>query len=266
MTTPPIDTHHAENRRPVSTSSGLVRRAGPWPRNSADVSHLSLTHRALPRPWLALDVDSARDIGQHTHRYPSEPLRRRLRHGQRLSPVPKGEPHRGYVPEVRETSGPLVDPRCTLIHVVPAWGTLPLSLAPSCRSQQVGAVRKSCGNRWERLVSAGHGLGRERTVNPSRKLPRFESLTCHQSARGALTSRYAGQGPLSFGGVHSARPARIRYPTPTSDSAFGIDSRWALVIRYPTPTSDSAFGIDPRSHPLVRYPAASCTSLTGIEW
>ena len=176
--------HHERRNRPGSSSSVCYSLLAPCKgRNSADVSHLSLTHRALPRPWLALDVDSARDIGQHTHRYPSEPLRRRLRHGQRLSPVPKGEPHRGYVPEVRETSGPLVDPRCTLIHVVPAWGTLPLSLAPSCRSQQVGAVRKSCGNRWERLVSAGHGLGRERTVNPSRKLPRFESLTCHHVRR-----------------------------------------------------------------------------------
>jgi len=46
---------------------------------------------------------------------------------------------------------------------------------------------------------------RSRSVNPSRKLRRFESFTCHHVLKGPLTCGNAGQGPLHVpgGGIES---------------------------------------------------------------
>src|SRR6266568_2330803 len=78
----------------------------------------------------------------------------------------------------------------------------------------------------------------ERTVNPSRKLRRFESFTCHQHGKEPLTRRNPGQGLLLVVRQLTADSGPLRLIAPnalpkdhgaspcSSGSPGGIFSRW----------------------------------------
>jgi hypothetical protein len=75
-------------------------------------------------------------------------------------------------------------------------------------------------------VSAGQRRWITRTVNPSRKLRRFESFTRHIQYRRPL-SALSRQGPISFCPARAplpGTPCRLRCPTVVGEQILG--SRW----------------------------------------
>src|SRR5438067_2405224 len=68
----------------------------------------------------------------------------------------------------------------------------PFAPPGSCTAILTCAVAPRCGGTHEAGCPSGQW---ERTVNPSRKLPRFESLTRHMVTKRPPTSRNASRGP-----------------------------------------------------------------------
>jgi hypothetical protein len=67
------------------------------------------------------------------------------------------------------------------------------------------------GSCWRKQRFRWSQACRSRSVNPSRKLRRFESFTCHHVRKGPLTCGNAGQGPLRVpgGGIESGAASEV---------------------------------------------------------
>ena len=72
-----------------------------------------------------------------------------------------------------------------------------------CHRLSVGNAHVSC--RWKGRFRWSRAC-RRWTVNPSRKLRRFESFTCHHVLKGPLTCGNAGRGPFVWSGCDRVKP------------------------------------------------------------